>query len=271
MLQNLHMHSAFCDGNSTPEEIVRIAIERGFDSLGFSSHAPTPFGTSCEMRDSDAYVAEIMRLKELYAGRLEIFLGAELDYFSAEFAKKYSFDYTLGGVHMALTDEGEFVEFDHSAKMSEEYITRALRGDGERFAELYYRTMADMPNKISADVVAHFDLVSKFSEKRPDLFNANGKRYRTAALEALHAVRERMEVFEINTGAVARGHRSTPYPAPFLLSEMRALNCKLIISSDCHDPAFIDCHFKEAKEYIKAAGFDTVYHLSASGFVGEKI
>ena len=38
-LQNLHMHSTFCDGRNTPEETVQVAIERGFDSIGFSSHS----------------------------------------------------------------------------------------------------------------------------------------------------------------------------------------------------------------------------------------
>ena len=33
-----HVHTQFCDGRSTAEEMVLSAIENGFDSLGFSSH-----------------------------------------------------------------------------------------------------------------------------------------------------------------------------------------------------------------------------------------
>ena len=271
MLQNLHTHSTFCDGKNTPEEIVLLAIDRGFDSLGFSAHAPSSFNISCELRDPEGYINEIRRLKEKYLGKIDIFLGAELDYFSADFARKYDFDYTLGGVHCALTRDGEFVEFDHSIAHTEEYIAGPCHGDGTYYAKLYFETMADMPNKIKADVVSHFDLLTKFSEKRPDLFDVTSKQYKSMALEALHAVREKMELFELNTGAVARGHRTTPYPAPFILREMRELDCKLIISSDCHNKDFLDCWFSEAKEYIKAQGFDTVYYLTPSGFIGEKI
>ena len=33
MLANFHTHSTFCDGNNTPEEVVRAAIELGFSAL----------------------------------------------------------------------------------------------------------------------------------------------------------------------------------------------------------------------------------------------
>jgi len=38
-LQNLHTHSTFCDGIDTPEEMIKVAIEKGFVSLGFSGHS----------------------------------------------------------------------------------------------------------------------------------------------------------------------------------------------------------------------------------------
>ena len=35
---NYHTHSTFCDGKDTPEEMVKTAIEKGFDVIGFSGH-----------------------------------------------------------------------------------------------------------------------------------------------------------------------------------------------------------------------------------------
>ena len=40
---NLHTHTSFCDGKNSPEEMVRSAVEKGFDVLGFSGHSYTPF------------------------------------------------------------------------------------------------------------------------------------------------------------------------------------------------------------------------------------
>ena len=39
---NFHTHSNFCDGKCTAEEMVIAAIEKGFDTLGFSSHCIHP-------------------------------------------------------------------------------------------------------------------------------------------------------------------------------------------------------------------------------------
>lgn len=38
-LQNLHTHTCYCDGADTPEEIVVAAINKGFESIGFSGHS----------------------------------------------------------------------------------------------------------------------------------------------------------------------------------------------------------------------------------------
>ena len=38
-LQNLHTHTTFCDGQSTPGELVRAALAAGLTALGFSGHS----------------------------------------------------------------------------------------------------------------------------------------------------------------------------------------------------------------------------------------
>jgi len=61
--------------------------------------------------------------------------------------------------------------------------------------------------------------------------------------------------FEINTGAVARGYRSSPYPAPDMLEELKKMNGMVIISSDCHAKTQIDFGLADAAEYAKSKGF----------------
>ena len=36
---NFHTHTIYCDGNDTPEELIKAAIDNGFTSLGFSGHS----------------------------------------------------------------------------------------------------------------------------------------------------------------------------------------------------------------------------------------
>ena len=40
---NPHIHTNFCDGENTPEEMVKAAIRIGFTALGFTGHSPTPY------------------------------------------------------------------------------------------------------------------------------------------------------------------------------------------------------------------------------------
>ena len=91
------------------------------------------------------------------------------------------------------------------------------------------------------------------------------------ALESLHAVADKMKVFEVNTGAIARGYRKSPYPAPFLLKEMKNLGCTVVLTSDCHDKNFLDCYYAESLAYIQSCGFEYIGVMSDVGFVEVKI
>lgn len=271
MLQNLHTHCTFCDGKDTPREMIERAIDLGFDSIGFSSHASTPRKSNCELGErADAYHGEISRLKGEYADRIKIFLGTELDVYSAGCYPDFPYDYKIGSAHLAMYG-GQFITYDLSYESSVKCLTEYLGGDRELYVKLYFETLADMKNRIDFDFVGHFDLLTKFSEKHPDFIDIESKKYKSLAIEALAALREGCEFFEVNTGAIGRGHRTTPYPAPFILREMRERGCKLILSSDCHNRDFLDCHFGETKEYLLANGISELYYLTDKGFVGEKI
>ena len=250
--------------------MIEMAIELGFDSLGFSSHAPSMQHTTWEADALEEYKETVNLLKMRYRDRIKIFLGIELDRYSAGVISTEGYDYRIGSVHMAKKD-GVWLDFDHSADEAKKTISELFGGDSLAYAALYYQTVAELPSVLDYEIVGHFDVLTKFSERYPSIIDIESKRYRCLALEALHSLREDCEIFEVNTGAISRGHRTTPYPAPFILDEMKRLDCKLVLTSDCHNKDFLDCHFPEAKEYIKAHGFDTLYYLTENGFVGKKI
>lgn len=79
-LQNLHTHTTFCDGQSTPGELVRAALAAGLTALGFSGHSHVAGDdTTMSPEDTAAYRAEVLRLRDAHAGRLDIGLGLEQD------------------------------------------------------------------------------------------------------------------------------------------------------------------------------------------------
>ena len=91
--------------------------------------------------------------------------------------------------------------------------------------------------------------------------------YRAAAIHAVHALTGKVQYFEVNTGAVARGYRTAPYPAPFILEELRKCGFRAVIASDCHDKNFLDFGYADAKSALREAGFTEHYVLKDEGFV----
>lgn len=270
-LQNLHTHTNFCDGKNTAEELIIKAIELGFHSLGFSGHAPMPENIKASYtmtkEDLPKYVAEIHRLKQKYADKIKLFTGIEFDILSE--CDLTDFDYVIGSVHY-IRHGDSLIDFDVSAAEVKKIIDEVYSGCGMLFAKEYYRELARMPEIVTPDIVGHFDIVAKHSEKHP-FFDTESKEYRSYALETLHALAPTCRFYELNVGGIPRGYRLTPYPQKFILEEMKDLGLGLVISSDCHNLNYLNQGFDDGLELLKSCGFKEVYYLTDSGFKGEKI
>ena len=264
--QCLHTHSVLCDGKDTLEEMVLAAIEKGFDSIGFSGHSFMDIYAEFSMSEEDVkvYKAEIARLQQVYGDRIKIWCGLEKDNYTTLSTDGY--DYLIGSVHVMKHPEG-LLFIDWTAERTRENIEKVFGGDGIAYAKHYFKALADLPNHGSFDILGHFDLLTKFNEKEPDLFDTTDPAYRAAATEAAEALAGKVKYFEVNTGAISRGYRTTPYPDPYIIKEMKRLGFGAIISSDCHDRNFLDCGYEDAKRLLREAGFTEHYVLKEEGFV----
>ena len=269
-IQNLHTHTIFSDGKSTAEEMVLGALRCGCTSLGFSEHSPLPWGTEGWATPAEAladYRTEILRLKGKYADQLEIFLGLEQDMDSH--TAECDWDYLIGSVHSVWVD-GSRRSVDFSADYTDETIRTCFGGDAYAYAEAYYRQVAEVAAVTKCQIVGHFDLVTKFNEGYRT-FDETHPRYLKAALEALDALSVRDLIFEINTGAMSRGYRTAPYPAPTLLKAMKDMGCQICITSDTHHADTVLHAFDQAKQLAKACGYSESWILTKDGFVPQKI
>ncbi len=265
VLQNLHTHTTWCDGKDRAEDLLLQAMNQGFDSVGFSAHSPMFYAPSHGMDEAKvpAYIAEIRALKEAYRGKIEVFCGIELDLYSKLDLDPY--DYVIGSVHYLKIGD-EYVGFDRNATTVKNVIDTYFGGDGLAYAKAYYRTLAELPSRGRIDVVGHFDLITKHAEKE-SFFDPDSTDYRRYALEAMEALLPTIPLFEINTGAIARGYRTTPYPSTFLLKELRQRGGRVLISSDCHDARFLAQSFRESIALARACGFAEASILTSQGFV----
>lgn len=267
--QNLHTHSTYCDGRDTPEEMVLTAIEKGFGSIGFSGHAYIPFSTYGNITVERAHLCneEVRRLKEKYKDQIQIFCGLEVDYYSEIDLTGY--DYLIGSFHYFKLGD-EYVGFDRSAEECRRIVDTYFGGDGLAFAKEYYRQIAALPEKGKFDILGHFDLIAKNIEA-DRFFDQNSEEYLAAARGALEKMAGKIPYFEVNTGCIARGYRSYPYPTVPLMKELKKLGFLPVISSDCHDRNHLDCGFEEAERLLKESGFTHRYVLTEDGFQAVEI
>ena len=70
--QNLHTHSTFCDGADNLEEMIQEAIDKGFDSLGFSGHSYARFSPMFANKEDKTplYKKTVLQLKEKYKNEI---------------------------------------------------------------------------------------------------------------------------------------------------------------------------------------------------------
>ena len=244
-LSNYHTHTCYCDGKDRPEELVREAIRLGCPELGFSGHSHLSFDDCCmTVEGTEQYKSEIRRLREQYKDQLRIRLGVEQDYFGDLPTDDY--EYVIGSVHY-VPKEGRMLAVDSSTSDFDAAVAAHYGGDVYAFAEDYYALVGRVYEKTHCGIVGHFDLITKFNEGGIR-FDTAHTRYRKAAGEALEALLAAPVIFEINTGAIARGYRRTPYPENWILQELIAHKAPLLLSSDCHDKRFLLCELEKYRD-----------------------
>ncbi len=262
---NLHTHTTFADGKHTAEEVVLSAIDAKMEVLGFSEHSfhshPTVFGMKSP-ESQEEYRQEVYRLKKVYADRIRILCGIEQDSFSG--IPKDVYDYVIGSVHY-LHLGGEFCPVDLSAKDTLDAIQNHCGGDPIVYAKAYFEAVANVEKDTQCDIVGHFDLLTKFNERTP-IFDTTDPHYVKAGLEALDALLERDVIFEVNTGAMSRGYRTTPYPAPIFLRRIAEKRGNVTLTSDAHNKDYLTYGFDKALQIIKASGIGSVLTMTPSGW-----
>lgn len=256
VLSNVHSHTTFVDGRDTPETMVRAALALGFNTLGFSEHGHADYDAcSMSLAQEPEYRAEVRRLRKAYAGQIDILLGYEHDWFSP--ANVDGYDYYIESVHYLPSEDG-FWSVDWTRPKLEDAVARYYGGDPYAMCRDYFRAVCESIEGTRAAILGHIELVMKFNEKR-DLFDDADPRYLGPALECAELAARSGRLIEINTGAIARGYRTQPYPGPAMLRRIRECGGRVILTSDCHNSDYLDCGFAGAAALARVCGFDTAW------------
>ena len=267
---SLHNHTTLCDGQATPDELVRAAINEGLSDIGISGHSLAPFDIEYSIKNEDEYISAINACKENFCSQIRVWCGIEQD-FLAPCAKREEFDYMIGSVHYMKSPSSEkYYSIDGSLQSISSIRDELFGGNGIALCKEYYRLVCENVLTYHPDIIGHFDLITKYNG-RGIIFDEDSKAYQNAAIEALEVCCKAGGIFELNTGAIRRGARSIPYPAPFLLKELRRLSGRVILSSDCHHRDGLCFNFDNALAILSNAGFRSVCVFENGTFVEKGI
>ena len=266
MKTNFHTHSTWCDGQDSPRKMIQTAVAKGFDVLGFSSHAMLPQDDVDWVLTPEKalrYATEVRRLADEFGEKISVLCGVEADYIPGGATPSKSAyaaiapDYIIGSIHFIKAPDGVVFAIDHTPQILADGIRNHFGGDAVAFVKAYFAALRTMVSSFDFDVVGHPDLVRKFNVKAP-FFDEKADWYSDELERTSEVIARSGKLVEVNTGAIARGWLADAYPSPTFRKLLRERGVKFVLSSDAHSAAAIDCafdRFETAEDYLDFRSF----------------
>jgi len=278
-LFNFHTHSFYCDGSDQPEAYVKKAIELGFQSLGFSGHAPIPLKNrfAIKAEELSAYCETIRSLREQYKDLIHLYLGLEIDYIPGitkdfqDVVESCQLDYTIGSVHLVVNPENKQLWFIDGGKIAtyDDGLQQFFNGDIRNAVKTYYHQVNQMILTQKPDIIGHFDKVKMNNQNR--FFTQDEKWYIELVNESIAVIKEQASIVEVNTRGLYKKRSDELFPGIPILKELHRLKIPITISADAHKPEELDLLFFETATLLKEIGFTTVMVLNKGKWEEEAI
>lgn len=234
MIANYHTHTWRCNHAEPGESrYVRAAMERGLKILGFSDHTPYPFpsGHMSTFRmgvdQLPGYCQCIQNLQKEYAGKIQIEIGLEAEYYPKYFSELTAIlrdtpvTYLLLGQHFTGSEtDGVY----SGAPTGDIHILKA-----------YCNQARDAMQTGLFTYFAHPDLVR---------FTGSDKAYRQEMSGLIREAKSCGIPLEINLLGLSDGRH---YPSCRFLELAAQEGCPVILGCDAHEPAALLDTALEAK------------------------
>lgn len=247
VLYESHSHTPLCKhAVGMPAEYAAVAESRGLKGIIITCHGPLPDGLGIDHRmapeEFDRYIELVAATREEFAGRVDVRLGLESDYFpgieawAEKLHARAPLHHVLGSVHMQVGH----------------YRAKYFKGDPFAYQQLYFQHLAESAETRLFDTLAHPDLVKndsprdwEFSRLEPDITRALDRIARTGV------------AMELNTSGLLK---SVPEmnPGPRMLELIRERGIPVVLGADAHRPSRVADRYEEALQMLADLGFRTV-------------
>ena len=244
-LVDYHTHSLLSDGHSSYEVMVRTAIEKGLDEIGFSDHVCLkPVIWALQEIDLPVMTHQIFEIREKYSHLITVRYGIELDYFPgreeelSRIIESLPLDYVIGSLHFI----GDW-NFDGDQSLYGKWSNDHLYG-------MYYDLVRQAASSRLFDILGHLDIIKKFAVyPESDLTHL----YEDTA----RVIHESGVVVELNTGGYDRPCAEFN-PGPQWLEILHNHRVPVTLTSDAHHPDQIARHYQSAIELLKKTGYHEI-------------
>lgn len=247
LLYETHSHTPLCKhAYGLPGEYAEVAYARGLKGLMVTCHNPMPDGFSARVRmhpdQFDEYVDLVAEARAEWAGKVDVLLGLEADYFEGyeswleEQLASADFHYVLGSVHPQI---GEF-------------RTRYWSDDPSTLQRTYFDLLAQAAETRLFDSISHPDLIKNETPEdwQPDVILDD-------ILRALDRIAATGVAMELNTSGRNKVIREMN-PFPQMLREMSHRGIPITLGADAHVPERVGDYFEEALDLLAECGFENV-------------
>ena len=244
LLYESHCHTPLCKhARGEPVDYAAVAEQRGFTGIIFTCHCPLPDGISLSVRmapeEYDRYVAMVAAAREKFAGRVDVRLGLESDYYPGvepwleKLHARAPLHHVIGSVHPQVPD----------------YRNRFFTGDWFAYQQIYFEHIAAAAETGLYDTIGHPDLIK--NEAPAEWRFARIEPFIARALDRIAATGVAME---INTSGL---HKTIPEMNPGLamLQHMHARGIPVVIGADAHRPERVGADYDLALRQLEAAGY----------------
>lgn len=257
-LYNFHSHTQFCDGHADMADFARTAVDARFAHYGFSPHSPIPIESPCNMStaDVDLYLAEVQRIKNIYADApTRFYTSMEIDFLGDDWGpahpyfKNLPLDYRIGSVHFIPSQEGVMVDIDGRFESFRRKMDEFFHNDIRYVVDTFVSQSLCMIELGGFDIIGHYDKVShNAAHFRPGIEDEQWFADKMSLLT--EAVISSGIAIEINTKA--RADHGRFFPDLRLWKRLKDAGATLIVNSDAHVPDKINASRAEALSLLRA-------------------
>lgn len=223
MIANYHTHTWRCNhAHGSERQYVENALKAGLKILGFADHTPYIFPDGyysrfrMKLNQLPEYVDTVLSLREEFAGRIEIPLGLETEFYPKHLPELLPILQDQGMEYLILGQH--FVGNEYDAPYN------GVGSEDEGLLRQYVHQTCDAMNTGLFTYFAHPDLIN---------FQGSGKLFRHYMRDICVEAKSCGVPLEYNLLGLAGGRH---YPNPIFWEIVAEEGCEVILGRDAHRP-----------------------------------